>query len=360
MTDDAPLLASVLSEAERPGGRLIGHAPALRRWVMRFCAVLLLSALVYLGLREVSLREIGMALARLQPWELAALLGVNAIIYSLVTGRWWVVVHADNRQIRYLPMIGVRLSVFAVSYFTLGPQVGGEPLQVLYLQKKAGVSLTKATASVIMDKLFELAGNFVLVCFGLVAAFHSGILARVRHPSLLLLLAGGVVVAWPLVHLVLLSRRVYPLSALLRMLGPHLARRRAIRFARAAERLAGQFCQRHPKAMMAGLLVSLVAAAATVSEYALITSFLHIGLPFWKLVTAWSAGWLSFLAPWPGGLGALEVGQVSVLGYFGVSAAAAVSVALVIRGRDLFIGCLGLLLAGRVKIQNKNLRRIQG
>ena len=83
--------------------------------------------------------------------------------------------------------------------------------------------------------------------------------------------------------------------------------------------------------MAHGLLVSLVSAAATVAEYALITSFLRLDLPFWKLVTAWTTGWVSFLVPLPGGLGALEASQVSVLGLFGVSAAVAVSVALIMR-----------------------------
>jgi uncharacterized membrane protein YbhN (UPF0104 family) len=49
----------------------------------------------------------------------------------------------------------------------------------------------------------------------------------------------------------------------------------------------------------------------------------------------------------PGGLGALEASQVFALGAFGISAAAAISVTLLIRARDILIGGLGLLLASR-------------
>ncbi|HEX8991935.1 MAG TPA: lysylphosphatidylglycerol synthase transmembrane domain-containing protein [Anaerolineales bacterium] len=364
MTDNAPMRWSALDRTESAHGRMRAAAHAAPRWIIRLSLAFILPALLYIALREAPLRDIGTALARLRPWEIAALLCLNALIYCLAACRWWVVVHAENRHIRYLPMIGVRLSVFAVSYFTLGPQVGGEPLQILYLRKSYGLSYTRATASVIMDKLFELLANFVLLCFGLFAAFHSGILGRVHEASLPLLLLGGLVVAWPAVHILMLYHKAYPLSALLRMLGRRVAKKRAIRFLRATEHLAGQFCQRHPRAMMSGLVISLVAAAATVSEYALITSFLHIGLPFWRLVTAWTTGWLSFLAPWPGGLGTLELGQVSVLGSFGVSAAAALSVVLVMRARDLLIGGVGLLLAGNAagsaQIQNRKARRIHG
>ena len=215
-----------------------------------------------------------------------------------------------------------------------------------YLRRRYGLSYTRATASVVMDKLFELLGNFVLLSFGLVAILHSGLLGDLSGTSRLLLFGLVALVTWPLIHISLLYRRVYPVSAFLRILGPRVTRRKAMRFARACEHLAGQFCQRHPRAMLAGLGVSLLAAAATVSEYALTTSFLSISLPFWKLITAWTSGWLAFLVPLPGAVGALEACQVSVLSLFGISAAAAISVTLLMRGRDLLIGGLGLLLAG--------------
>jgi hypothetical protein len=43
----------------------------------------------------------------------------------------------------------------------------------------------------------------------------------------------------------------------------------------------------------------------------------------------------------------LEASQVYVLGKFGYSAAMALSVALLIRGRDMLVGGLGLVFAGR-------------
>jgi len=70
-------------------------------------------------------------------------------------------------------------------------------------------------------------------------------------------------------------------------------------------------------------------------------------LPFWQTIAAWTAGWLALLAPLPGGFGALEASEVFALGVFGISAASAIGVTLVMRGRDILIGSLGLLLASR-------------
>jgi uncharacterized membrane protein YbhN (UPF0104 family) len=83
-----------------------------------------------------------------------------------------------------------------------------------------------------------------------------------------------------------------------------------------------------------------------VVEFFCITLFLGIHLSFWQTIAAWTAGWLAFLVPLPGGLGALEASQVFALGAFGISAVSAIGVTLLIRARDLLIGGLGLLLVG--------------
>ena len=109
-----------------------------------------------------------------------------------------------------------------------------------------------------------------------------------------------------------------------------------------------------PRGLLAALAVSLLAGAGTVVEYAFILSCLAVPLPFWQTVAAWTAGWVSFLVPLPGGLGALEASQVLAFGIFGVPAASAISVTLVLRGRDLVLGGLGLLLAGREAVNFKS------
>ena len=90
-----------------------------------------------------------------------------------------------------------------------------------------------------------------------------------------------------------------------------------------------------------------------VGEYALMTSFLEIRLPFWKTVAAWAAGRMAFPMPLPGGSGALEASQVFILGRFGIRNAAAISLILLMRGCDLLIDGLGLLMASIVTWKKK-------
>jgi glycosyltransferase 2 family protein len=315
----------------------------VKDWFLRVLTVLVLCGLLYWALKNAPLAEIGETVSRLQAWQVAVIILLNASIYILVTLRWWIIVQAEARKVAFLPLIAVRLAVFGVSYFTLGPQVGGEPLQVLTLQRKYGITYTRATASVLMDKLLEFLVNFLLLAIGLTAVFQAGILPENGGQAAGSLIALALFIAWPPLHILLMSRGRYPLSFFLKI----FPRTKFTRFLRASERLAGTFCQRHPRALLGALAVSLLAGVGMLADYVLMVSFLGVHLPLWKLIAGWTAGWLSFLVPLPGGLGALEASQVFALGVFDVSAAIAISVTLLMRARDLLIGGLGLLMAGQ-------------
>ncbi len=108
-----------------------------------FAVYLILAVLLYFALRNAPLTEIWSALNQLKLWQIATLVCINIFIYMLVTLRWWIIIRAERKTIAYFPLVLVSVAVFGVSYFTLGPQVGGEPLQVLYLQRKYGMTYTR-------------------------------------------------------------------------------------------------------------------------------------------------------------------------------------------------------------------------
>ena len=346
----APLTPLPMEEAKLVGANPFLPGKETKRYFRAFRTFLIyltLAALLYFALRNAPLNEIWNTLRQLQSWQIAVLLGLNLLIYSLITLRWWIIVRADNKFVAYVPLLLVRVAVFGVSYFTLGPHVGGEPLQVFYLQRKYKFTYMHATASVILDKLLELLANFFLLALGLTAIFQAGILSTNGSSSWLSLSGLVILCLWPPLHIILLYKQKHPLSTVLRSISFVKKDSKAVRFVAASERLAGAFCRRHLSSLLFAIIISICAGAGMVGEFALITYFLHIQLPFWQTVSAWTAGWLSLLAPLPGGLGALEASQVFALGLFGISATSAISVTLLMRGRDILIGGIGLLLAGR-------------
>jgi lysylphosphatidylglycerol synthase-like protein len=198
-----------------------------------------------------------------------------------------------------------------------------------------------------MDRLVELLAGIIILPVGLTALMREGLFRNAVAPSLAILFPLALVATWPAAHIVLLLRGAHPISSLLSAFRPPASLRKAWRLIRACEHLAGRFCQRRPGAVLAGLLVTLLGASLAVMEYALITSFLDMRLSLWRIMAGWTSGWLSFLFPAPGALGAFEGSQVVALGAFGVSNATALGAALVLRGRDLLFAGAGLLLAAR-------------
>ncbi len=313
---------------------------------LQFLALALLLILLYFAFRNAPLTEIWLTLQKLQLWQILLIIAIDILIYFCTSARWWFIVHAENKSVKYLPLISVRISVFGVSYFTIGPQVGGEPLQVLYLQRNHGLTFTRATSTVVMDKQLEFLANFVLLAFSFTALLEAGILSRSGGPPFVSLIGLVIVLTWPFIHIGLMMRGRHPLSEVLHGLPFIPKQNKLVRFIRAAEWMAGTFCRRHMRELILAMAVSLLAAIGMVSEYFLMTSFLGIHLPFWSTVSAWAIGWLSFLVPLPGGLGALEASQVFALGLFGIAPSSAISLVLLMRGRDILIGGAGLLMAG--------------
>jgi uncharacterized protein (TIRG00374 family) len=207
-----------------------------RKWLLYAALFAVLAFLLLWAFRKAPFAEIWAAIRQMQWWEILVILALNGLFYVVATLRWWVILRADNKKVPYLPLLGVRLSVFGVSYFTLGPQVGGEPLQVLALQRRYGLTDTHATATVLMDKLLEFMVDFFMLAIGLTAILRVGVLAetRLQFSGDLLLLA--FLIFWPPIHLILLYKRHYPLSGLVHRLpfinkknqaNPVFARRRA-------------------------------------------------------------------------------------------------------------------------------------
>jgi glycosyltransferase 2 family protein len=308
---------------------------------------MILAGLLWWALRGVPLTAIWNSLVQLKLWQLGLLFAINALVIVFMTMRWWLVVRAESPRVPFIPFIGYRLSVFALSYFTPGPQVGGEPLQVIYLRRYHNITLARAVSAVIVDKLLEFIGNFVLIGIGLVAIARVGILPENGTLPTVAWGALAALMVWPPLHLALLYRGRHPVRAGLRAALSRFDKKHWFRLAVASEYLAGTFVRRHPRALMGALAASLVAWTGMGIEYLLMLGFLHIDIDLPEALAALTASLLAFLIPLPGGLGALEASQVLALGALGVPAATAISLTLLMRARDLFNAGLGILLAGR-------------
>lgn len=125
------------------------------------------------ALRNVPLHELGAVLGRLGALQVAALIAVNVLVMFTFSGRWWAILRGQGYSVPYLGLVGYRLAAFSVSYFTPGPHLGGEPLQVWLLHRRAGVPTVSAATSVALDRLLEMTVNFAFLALGVVVTLPT-------------------------------------------------------------------------------------------------------------------------------------------------------------------------------------------
>jgi uncharacterized protein (TIRG00374 family) len=345
-------VSSLSDQAGRPAG---DSSPPVFRVLRYLVIVIVLGFLLWWSFRTVKFSDIADAF-RLLRWEqIALLLLLNVLAISLITARWWLIVQASDPTIPFLPLVSYRLAVFGFSYITPGPQVGGEPLQVVYLQRNYHMTYAQATSTVIMDKLVEFLVNFLMLSVGIWAVTEVGLLQDQDDLSIFALIPLGLLLIWPLIHILLLYHQNLPLTWILKKIPGVNLRSKPVRLAIVSERMAAKFCRQNSRALMYSIGVSILSVLVIMLEYGLMARYLGVNFSLLEIFAALTFLQLAFLVPLPGGLGAMEASQVFVFSFLGTSNAVAISLTLLQRARDILNGGVGLLLAGQniAKFRNK-------
>lgn len=317
-------------------------------------------------LRAVPLDEAWALLQQISLAELLALALLNVLVLLSFSGRWWIILRSQGHRIPYLRLVGYRLAAFGVSYFTPGPQFGGEPLQVYLPEKRDGVPRSTAVAAVTLDKTLELLVNFAFLAGGVALIAQRRLLSadaeRVALAAALILFALPplfLLAIWaggrPMTRLAHVA--VWPVQAWRRRVSaPGVAAgsgriERLLGGVESSEQQVRTFCRQHPAALAAAMGFTLLSWLGIMAEYWLALWALGIVLSPVEAIISLTAARIAFLAALPAGLGALEASQVLALGALGANPAAGLSLSLLIRLRDTALAAAGiawgLRLAGR-------------
>jgi len=315
----------------------------------RLLVWLVLGALAYWAIKKIPFDEIWQSLHQVRPVQLLLWGGLNLLILEMVTGRWWLVLRSQGFSIPFFTLSGYRLAGFAVSYVTPGPQVGGEVLQAVLLQKHQSVPAASAVSSVVLEKVLELLSNFAFLGVGGLVIVTGGIFGAGGLQSRVIWFI-AVVILLSIGYMLLLWRGHSPFSQAMRRVrfpgnvGPGWDR--LVKFTRESEHQMGDFFHKSPLVLVQTLVLSFLIWAASVIDYALVASFLGLRLSIPEIIAALTVLCVAFLSPLPGGLGTLEAGQFFVMQSLGLNPALGISLSLLIRGRDIVLGGVGLFLTG--------------
>jgi uncharacterized protein (TIRG00374 family) len=302
--------------------------------------------LLWFSLRGVAVGGIWSVLREMSPWRLAGLGVLNLAVLLLLALRWQVILRSMGARVPLPRVLAYRLAGFGLSYLTPGPQIGGEPLQVLLLRRREGIASASAVASVMLDKLFELMANFAFLLAGFNTAALNGTLpAGLGLPAWLAIIP----LAAPAAYLILLWRGHKPFRWLGLRIGQKNAGRRLELVTQAvceAEELGGGFCRKRPLLLAQVAAISIIIWIFAIFEFHWLLEMLGAALPLAQLVSLLTALRLAFLLPVPGGLGTMETALVLAGQAVGLSPIFALSAALIIRARDITLALIGIWLGG--------------
>ena len=291
-----------------------------RARTLRAALWLLAASLFAWTLSRVPLADAFSAIRGLDTTAIVVLVSLNALALLVFGLKWWIVLRGLGQKIGLFETSLYRLAGFGFAYFTPGPRVGGEPVQVILAERRSGVPRDAAIASVALDRMLDASMN---LGFLLAAALY--------------LLEGGgalfisILLAVPLGYMLALARGHRPLAELV---GREIVR--------SSEDQAGCFCRERTGHLMLAVLAGLASLSMMLTEYWLMSFYLGTPLSFRQLVIGLAAARIAYFLFLPAGLGVLEARQVMAVRSLGLPVALGVSLSLVIRFRDVLVAAFGL------------------
>ncbi|OFE11573.1 hypothetical protein PHACT_13620 [Pseudohongiella acticola] len=320
------------------------------RWIALLLWPLAL-ALVTWTLSQMPLAGLSGILAELHwhQWVLWTL--VNVLVIAVSTERWRRLGRMLGEAPGFWQMLLIRQAGQTVSFITPAPHFGGEPFQIYWLVKRAGMSIHRAVLSLALDRFYELWINFLVLMLGVSLILLAPQAATIVSNSqitdnqvsdwqvilllLLTLLVALSIIAWVLIRQpALISSRLEKVSARwfdspkLAALGAHWHSlgsdiKKVVRTQKAE--------------LLNALLLSLLGWALMIFEVWLALSFFDIRLDTVALAQIMVAMRLALLLPLPGGIGSLEAAVLWSFQTLSLPMEAALGLIALTRLRDVLV-----------------------
>ncbi len=341
---------------------------SMKKWLFRFAPWVLALLILAWVMQTVSVEDAVAAIQQLRWSQIMLLIMLNGLILIFLTGRWWIILRGHGQRIPFFSLFGYRMATFGVSYFTPGPHMGGEPLQVYFLEKEHGTPRPKALAALSLDKTLELLVNFAFLTVGIILIFRQRTLGDVVSIEAAGLAA--VLLLIPLFYLLAIWAGKTPLTwlaaTLLKL--PLISSiptwqtrlQRVVIAIQAGEQETTIFCRQAPRSLVLAFFMSIIGFLLMIGEFWLMVSFLGIPLTLLQLITALTAARIAILLLLPGAIGVLEASQALAFGTMGLNPAIGISASLLIRLRDVFVGIIGIWWGSKKMTGIKNLNQTEG
>jgi putative membrane protein len=313
----------------------------MKGW-MKFLALALGLALFAWFVHRAGWREVAARFEQVGPWLLVGLLPY-LLVYVLDTLGWRFAFPPDNSRPSYFTLLRIRWAGEAVNNVVPTGYVGGEAVKAWLLHRR-GLSLLRATTSVVVSKTAQVTAQVVFIALGAALAVTLLPPTSTARPGFALLAAGTLAALglcfWIQSHGLFSFVRVVALRLRIRKLAEKQTQLRQL-----DDQIFG-FYRKEPRSFAAAGVAYLAGWLADAMELFVVSHLLGFPMDYGTAIVIESfisiAKALGFVVP--GALGVQESGVWLLFALFGFTESQAVTYAILRRGREVIYAAVGTAL----------------
>jgi len=313
------------------------------------------AALVFLCWRF-GLSEVIAAVSRVRPGYLLLYLGVGCAVRIGYALRWRLVARALGTNLALGRLVAARLAGDAAGSLLPAGRIGGDPVRIA-LVYGGGLGGAEASAGVAIDRIMEVIGNSVsaVVYVTVFAVAHTSDSARaagILIATLLLALAALVV------PLETMRRGMTPLGPLYGWAKRH-GSPRVLQGAESLQRVEAHVVRLLREDLLTftrGVGASLLIDGVVIIEYYFLLAAFGVRVALPTLLMVLVATGLARVVPTPGGLGAIEASEVTVLAVAAGRPDVGFVIGILVRLHETLWGAIGLVV---LSLQGVSLARVR-
>jgi uncharacterized protein (TIRG00374 family) len=305
---------------------------------------------------QVGLGDVVRLLQAANKHYLVAYLVISVLIAFFLTLKWAVVLDAQGHSVPLHRLFAYRLVGYSVNYLTPTMHVGSEPIRA-YLLKREGIPTDDAVSNVIIDKSVELATNAVFFFFGALLLLQSVLVSGGMKIAMLCASLVGMLLLGMFIMGVLGKEsmfvkvfRTLRLNRIQRLRGfeESLAR---------IEKGVEEFYRNRKRHFLLIIAIMAFLWVLMYLEYSSILLFLGHQASVLQIFLILTGVGIAYSIPVPAAIGTLELGQISAAKVLDLGSVTGVTLAFVIRARDLLWTVLGLIAMGAYQFSFRRLAR---
>lgn len=321
-------------------------AKSRRKLFILISVFLGLAALSYI-FSVISLEDVYSALKGATFQLVILFLLVQLLLFLTLTWRWKIVLESQGiKSVGLFRLLGYRLAGYAISFITPAAKLGGEPVRAWLLSKKEHIPFKKALSGVVIDKTIDLSTAGVFFILGVLLVLISyAIDPQIRQILIavaLIFLALVILFNYRMMKGKNFFYKTFTFTGLSKIKRLEGLKKKIEEF----EKPIIKFYHKDHKHFYQTILISGLSWVLMFIEYSILGDMIGLNLSLIEIFLIVSFVGIAIILPIPMALGTLEAGQIGAFGIIGLSAAAGLALAILVRVKDMVFALAGLIILG--------------